>query len=66
MRNIDALNANLKQFNLPDHRKVVSDSLANLDWLRKHLPKQHTVDGETNRLLQLSSKQLHEPYVPPS
>jgi len=63
MRNIDALNERLQQFNLPEHRREVSESHANLDWLKKHLPKKNDVDSETMRLLNLNPKELHENYI---
>lgn len=62
MRNLDELNNRLKKFDLPEHRRQVSESHGNLDWLKKHLPKKNTLDAELVRLLNLNPKQLHEPY----
>lgn len=62
MRNLDILNERLTQYNLPNHRSVVSDSLANIDWLKKHLTKRNEVDAETLRLLNLSAQAMFQKY----
>ena len=62
MRNLDALNERLKNYDLPAHRASVSESHANLDWLKKHLPKRNDVDSETQRLLNLKPHLLHNIY----
>lgn len=63
MRNIDVLNNNLKKFTLPDHRKEISESLSNLEWLKKNLTKKNLVDDETMRLLKMSPLELRLEYA---
>jgi hypothetical protein len=62
-RNIDELNHRLGTFNLPTHRKEVTESHANLDWLKKNVSKKNSVDSEVLRLLHLNPKELHCQYI---
>ena len=62
MRNIDALNERLLQYTLPTHRAQIPDSFANIEWLRKNLPKHNNVDEETMRLLNMASFTLTQRY----
>lgn len=58
MTNLDRLNQLLQPLNLPEFRKTVSQSFANLDWLRNHAHKKNEVGGELKTLLEMSQKQL--------
>ena len=62
MRNLDVLNEKLAQFNLPAHRIQISESMTNIEWLRKHLPQRNEVDSETVRLLNMSAYSLFQKY----
>lgn len=58
--NLEALNEILKTLKIPDHRKQVPASLANLSWLRKNVK-----DDSVKYLLSLKDSQYKETYVKP-
>ncbi len=58
MTKLERLNVLLKELNLPDHRKIVSDSGSNLAWLQKHAGTRNQLSEELQSLLSLSIHDL--------
>lgn len=60
--NLEELNILLSDCDLPDHRKIVSSSLSNICWLKKHYRESNL---EILRLIHLNSDKFKLQYKQP-